>query len=249
MGESLLSGKESVRTWLIIFVILVVTSFVAASWPLITSAIGNLGGGGGTLNTGVTAVSLPFIDQPVNGFLALGLLTVIVVGVVGGVGVALAAINLLLNKQTATVKESDSYQSLLTTLEQREAERLKAMRDGRQSDPVPEHKLPRWSVVSTSLIILLFTLTAAMILSRALVSEGATTMIGNFAINTATFITVGLLLLVLFILVLWLRPQRLDAIEASDYGPIPWDTIWIIISGLLVVGLGVGLVVYFNIPG
>ncbi len=243
-----MSGKESVKNWVIVFGVLVITSFLAASWPLVTAAFSDTGSGGGTLSAEVPTVNLPIINQPVNGFLALGILAVGIIGIVGGVGVGLAAINVFLNKQANTVKESESYQAHISSLEQRENERIKAMREGRKSDPVPEHKLPRWSVVSTSLIILLFTLTAGMILSRALVQESTNVMIGNFAISTSTFIVVGLLLLMLLVLASWIRPKRLEAIEATDGGLIPWDTIWIIVSGLLVVGIGVGLVVFFNIP-
>lgn len=233
-----MSGKESIKNWVTLFFILVATSFVAAVWPLIAAAVSSAGssGGGRAFNTDVPTVSIPFIAEPVNGFLAIALLTVLVMALVGGLGVAIAAVNLLLNKQTDAVKEDASFQTNLNNLEKRAEEDLKALRASRPADPVPEHKLPRWSVVSTSLIVLLFTITAGMILSSAL--------------NISSVSVIGwLLLIALLVLAVWIRPKQLDAIEASDNGPIPWDAIWVIISGLLVVGLGVGLVVYFNIPG
>jgi hypothetical protein len=40
----------------------------------------------------------------------------------------------------------------------------------------------------------------------------------------------------------------LEGVEATDYEPIPWDFLWVVLSGVLVVGLGIGLLVYLNVP-
>lgn len=246
-----MNRKESVKNGIIILVVLIVTSVLAALWPLVIGAFSG-GSGSTSIRPEVSTVTLPgspFGMEEVNSFLAIGLLAVLVIVMVAGLGAALGGLYIFLNKQTETVKESEDYQAHLAILEQREAERVKALRAVRQADPIPTHKLPRWSVVSTSLIILLFTVTGAMIVSKALVQEGAKLTIGSFAISTSTAIVVGSVLLALIFLAFWSRPQRFEAIEATDDGPIPWDTIWIILSGLIVVGIGIGLVIYFNIPG
>lgn len=246
-----MSGKESVKNWVAVFVVLVITSLLAAAWPLLSTIFAGRGGGSGSniLRAGVPLVKLPFIENPVNGFLALFGLVFAVVILVGAVGIGLSFLYTLLTRQAETVKESKEYQTKLSALEKREAERIKSMRNGRQADPIPPHKLPRWSVVSTSLIFLLFTLALSMILSRSLVQEGARIALGSLNISTSLLIVGGLMLTVLIGLAFWIRPQRLDALDATDYGPIPWDAIWVIVTGLIVVGIGLGLVVYLNVPG
>ncbi|MCA9936484.1 MAG: hypothetical protein H6662_04890 [Ardenticatenaceae bacterium] len=247
-----MNRKESVKNWVVIFVVLIVTSILAASWPLITSAFSRGQGGSTAVRPEISTITLPFPLfglEEINSLLAVGLLAVVVIVLVAGVGGVLGAINLFLNKQTEVVKESETYQAHLSTLAQRETERMKELRADRKAGPVPAHTLPRWSVVSTSLIVLLFTVAGAMILNKAFVPDGAELTMGSFAFSTSVAIVGGFVLLALIFLAFWIRPQRLEAIEATDYGPIPWDTIWIILSGLIVVGLGVGLVIYFNIPG
>lgn len=248
-GESILNAKESAKNWIVIFIVLVVTSLLAAAWPLITTLLQPSGRRGTALQARIPDVTLPFTDITVNGFLAVLLLAVIVIGVVVGAGFGLRFLYVLLTRQVEVVKESKEYQAKASSIEKREAEQLKALRDGRAATPMPPHKLPRWSVVSTSLIILLFTWTLSMILSNSLVQAGASVQFFGLSLNLSTLIVVGLMLIALVLLALWIRPRRLDAIDNTDAGPIPWDTIWIILTGLIVVGIGLGLVVYFNIPG
>lgn len=244
-----MNAKESVKNWIAIFVILVVTSLLAAAWPLISTLFQPTGSRVNALPPRIPNVTLPFTDVTVNGFVAVLLLAAIVIGAVVGTGFVLRLLYVLLTRQVEAVKESKTYRAKAANLEKKEAEIIKALRNGRAGTPMPPHKLPRWSVVSTSLIVLLFTWTFSMILSNSLVPRGASIQIFGLSIGLATLIVVGLLLLALVILALWLRPQRLDAIDTTDAGPIPWDAIWIILTGLIVVGIGLGLVVYFNIPG
>ncbi len=244
-----MNAKESVKNWIAIFVILIVTSLVAAAWPLISTLFQPSGSRVNALPPRIPNVTLPFTDTTVNGFVAVLLLAVIVIGVVVGAGFVLRLLYVLLTQQVESLKESEEYRTKVANLEKKEATAIKALRNGRAGTPMPPHKLPRWSVVSTSLIILFFTWAFSMILSNSLVQPGTNVQLFGFKVALSTLIVVGSLLTVLIILALTFRPQRLDAIAATDVGPIPWDTIWIILTGVIVVGIGLGLVVYFNIPG
>ena len=47
---------------------------------------------------------------------------------------------------------------------------------------------------------------------------------------------------------LWLRSDRILAVDRSDTLSIPWDFIAVLLTGLLVVGLGIGVIVILNAP-
>ena len=67
-------------------------------------------------------------------------------------------------------------------------------------------------------------------------------------INISGIITGTFFLVTLFILLLRMNPRRLASIDETDSEGIPWDTIAIVMLGVLVVGLGIGLVVFLNRP-
>ncbi|MCB9423315.1 MAG: hypothetical protein H6667_26205 [Ardenticatenaceae bacterium] len=68
------------------------------------------------------------------------------------------------------------------------------------------------------------------------------------AINSAVPVVGGFALTALLILAWRIRPQQFQEIEQTDNSGIPWDFIWILISGLLVVGLGLSVTAYLNSP-
>lgn len=250
-----MSDNDSVKGWITLFAILVGTTLVAAIWPLLSGAI-SLSGGGGAPDVPVPTVMLPVEIAGVselNGLLALGILAAVVVGLVAGAGAVLGFAYVFLNRQAEAIQASDTFQAHQTALAQLEKAQVDRLREGRSTHPVPEHKMPRWSAISTSLIVLLFTVVGGMIVASAVIPAGAMWMPGGedglVIIGARTAVILALLLLATAILAWRMRPARLDAIEATNDGPVPWDSIWVIITGLLVVGLGVGVVVYLNIPG
>lgn len=68
------------------------------------------------------------------------------------------------------------------------------------------------------------------------------------AINSAVPVVGGFALTAMLFLAWRIRPQAFKTIEQSDNGPIPWDFIWVFLSGLLVVGLGLAITAYLNAP-
>lgn len=68
------------------------------------------------------------------------------------------------------------------------------------------------------------------------------------AINSAVPVVGGFALTTLLVLAWRIRPQNFKAIEQTDRSPIPWDFIWVLLSGLLVVGLGLAITAYLNAP-
>jgi hypothetical protein len=69
------------------------------------------------------------------------------------------------------------------------------------------------------------------------------------AVNSAVPVVGGMVLTALLVLAWRIHPQKLNNIDQTDNGPIPWDFIWVFLSGLIVVGLGMAFVIYLNTPG
>lgn len=249
-----MSERESLRTWGIIIAILVVSGLFTALWPALTS----LGGGARTavpVVTPATELNLPFSLPLVaaEGVLrltslqALGVIAFLVIGAVATGGIVLAFLYRFLSTQAAAAAESEAVKTAQAALDKRETERIKTMRAGRNPNPQPSHKMPRWSAISTALSIIMFVAFFGYLISDTFFPAGQVVS-GENIVNATMLVVGGLVLLTLPLLVWRIRPQRVMAAEQTDNGAIPWDFIVILISGLLVVGLGIGLMVYFNVP-
>lgn len=247
-----MSRNATWKNWLTIVVILLATGLVTAVWPLLT---GSLTSPAARVEPEVQTIdlSLPIAINGVDslsltGWQAAGILTAVVAVIVIVAGLILAFVFTLLDRQTAGVYADEKYQAGRAALDQVDVTRVQQLSQDREVAGVPEHNMPRWSVVSTSLIILIFVYFLGVLITRTFVPGGQ--MIANGRIvNPGLFITGGLTLLTLLILLWRVRPQKLEAIKATDDSPPPWDFIWVLITGLLVVGLGIGFMVYLNIPG
>lgn len=257
--------NESWRNWAIIFALIIATALVTALWPALTANLLNRDTAAGQAATRVPvevhpieleipALSLPVLGQiggetlTISPFLAVAGLTGLVVGAVLAIGVPLAFIYVLLDRQRDRVVESKEFQEKQAELEKREKERLKRISEGRTIMPRPEHRMPRWSALSTALIILLFVIFFGMVINYTFVPHGELILPGDRVINSAVPIVGGLALITLLALAWTLRPQKLEAVEASERGSIPWDFIAVLITGLIVVGIGIGVMVILNAP-
>jgi hypothetical protein len=278
LGESPLSEKQSWRNWLILIGILVVTAVLAGAWPALTNTFTSSGSTAGTpgmeipvLEIPVPSALIPTLEGMItitngvfalNGLVAVIGLTVIVILATAGMGVGLAFAYRFLDNLTNQEKGSETFQQKQTQLEKREKERILAAREGRDPTPAPEHKMPRWSRLANVLIFWLFLIFTGMIFNRTFYPTGEIilepgsgmynllTGLGQPPVFDTSWLFVGLpTLLLVPLLYWWLRPQLLEAADETDYGDIPWDTLAVIFTGLLVVGLGVAYMVYLAIPG
>lgn len=256
----------SMRNWIAIIVILVIFAVVAAIWPSLPIPTLELGGGGGSttrIPSEVEEIEVPELLLPitqgiglpdtVNAFVIIGILAGLVIVPVVVVGGGIAFIYTLLSRITASVTEDPEFKKTQAALEKREQERIKQMRAGRDAGKMPEHKMPRWSVISNTLIALMFISFFALMLGGTFYPEGLEAITNPFTQEKQLVGMGGLLALILSVValpfLLWrIRPRRLESVNGTDYGAIPWDTIIVIVTGLLVVGLGIGYIVYLNVP-
>ena len=254
-GEDPLSRSESWKTWAVIIAILLFSGFVAAIWPLITS-FGGGSSGGITFEPETIVITIPPLPIPgldggqvitLNGLVAFAIIAVLVIGVVLVVGLILGGLNVLLSKQATKVNNSEKFQERNAALQQREKEKLVQKQEGRAAAPSQQHDYSRWAVVATSLAILMFAVFMGLMVAATLFPSGQITEQDQI-INIAGIITGAFFLVTLFILLLRMNPRRLASIDETDLDGIPWDTIAIVLLGVLVVGLGIGLVVFLNRP-
>lgn len=213
-----MSKTESWKNWLVIIVVIVALGVVTAIWPSISAGLG--GGGGANVSTTrlpyeahpivleIPEVALPtgavaggqeiVFDPP---FMAVVAVTAVTVGLVLGMGLVLGLFYVLLARMTARTMASESYQEHAQALENKEKEKLKEKRAGRDPDPMrPNPTMPRWSMLANGLIIVMFVVFGGMVLVSTFYPERLIE-VGSELINPA-LILVGIpLLMTLAILI------------------------------------------------
>ena len=267
--------SESWKTWLPLLGVLIVFALVTAVWPALANAFSlpSLSFGGGsstplpyepnpihlealkaTLAASPLASAAEAIPDTISPFVGLLIVAGVIVGGVVVVGGGLSFIFKLLAGVRENTLESAAFQEHQNALDQRTNEKIKQMRAGRTTDPQPSHKMPRWSVISNTLIALMFVGFATMVFVRNFFPEG-TAVLNNALtgnqdqiVNVTTPVFLVMAVFTLLIVGLRLRPQKLDAIDETDKGRIPWDFIAVLITGLIMLGLGIGIMAYLNAP-
>ena len=153
-----------------------------------------------------------------------------------------------LDKLRDKTVDSNEYKGHVGALENKEKEHFKEIRQGREADPPPTNPgMPRWSAVSTSIIILIFVALTGLIISLTFWPQWVEIVDGSLETRGIAVISF-LCLLTLIILAFRMSPAKLEKVETSDNQGIPRDTIAIILTGLLILGLGIGFTIYINLP-
>jgi hypothetical protein len=187
-----------------------------------------------------------YSPNPVAALLVFTGLTLVPILVIAA---ALAGIFIMLDRQTNRVKQSPEFQTAAAQLNQREQAAVKAERQVKPAKPRrPDPTMPRWAVISTSLIVVLFTMFIGYMMGLLFLPHD--TMMGGSIVYPASLMMwgTGLITAVIMFLVLRGREQALVASDDAEIKPAPWAWIWVIITGLLIVGLGTGLSILFRTP-
>ena len=90
---------------------------------------------------------------------------------------------------------------------------------------------------------------AALVIGISLL-DGGTFDIFGLELSAGGFgLVVALITAVILILVMRRRdPLEIEQAE-SEYKPINWGVVWVLITGLIVVGVGTGIAIAFSTPG
>jgi hypothetical protein len=251
-----LSRSQSWKSWGAIIAILVVSGLVAAAWPFIS---GQLGGSGASVPVTSETITIPIPALPIPipflegiteivlpSWLAMAIIAMLVIGGVVVMGIVTGFLYRWLSRLTQRVVESESFQQENQVLTSRTTEKLAARRSGRKAALAQQNDYSRWSVIATSLAILLFAFFAGLLVATSLFPTGEVTVNGQ-PVNVTVLITGAFLLLTLLYLILRMSWGRLNRFEGTDRG-IPWDTIAVVLTGFLIVVVGIGLIVYLNVP-
>lgn len=135
---------------------------------------------------------------------------------------------MLSDRITTNNKKNARYQQGATALEKELAAQVKRLSQERPPT-APSAVMPRWSVISTTLVFMLLAYFGGYTLGEA-ISHGVGRPFGYV-----------LAILVLVLAVLNLRPAVLFGVEKTDNLRPPAGVGWVMLSGGLVVGLGLGL--------
>ncbi len=174
-------------------------------------------------------------------------LALLIPALVIGAGLTLAVLYIILSRLVANTTTSRDYQESTAALQKQYNDQVARMRETRPVSTAPESTWRRWSVITTALSIIMFVaflalLSASLIFPDSHIVRNASIFnVGSLLVLIATVIT-------LIALAVWLRSDKIAALNRTDSLAIPWDFIAVVITGLLVVGLGLGVVALVNAP-
>lgn len=176
-----MSNTQSWKTWVGLIVVLVAFGLLAALWPTLSATLTGAGFSGGS------SVRIPYEAHPIvleipavplpNGtevggqtiemaqWQAVVGLTAVTIALVVGAGLTLGIIYTIVSRMTVRTAESDSYKENAAALSKKENEKLKEKRAGRPAQPMRQDiSMPRWSLISTTLIAVLFVIFGSMVI-------------------------------------------------------------------------------------
>lgn len=208
---------------------------------------------------GEVLVDVPLLRElngvEVHPMVLTGILAAIFLGGLLAVGVPLGLIYIRLDKQAETVKEDPEFQAAQQRLEEREKEWRKEQEAERPSASASDEASAEgrsfaftFTTVGTAILFAIF---ISFALAETFYPEGEILLASGVLLDPVVIIMAVMLLLTTLILLAIFRPRRATTpAEASgDDQPIPWGTIWVVLTGLVFVGIGTGLVLAVRAMG
>ena len=247
-----MSKSESSKIWIAVIGILVISGLVAAIWPLLAT-LGPTGSTGIPVEIQTVTIKIPPIPAigfggfttEINSFLLLIILAVVVVGSVVVAGVIITLLIRLLSRFISKTEADESFQQKSAKLEKNQNDKLKAKQSGNEAVKEQQNDYMRWAVIATSVAILFFVAIFGLLLTGTLFPTGEI-IERDEVFNIGLIITGAFLLVTLLLLLFRMNPKKLAAVDTTDNAAIPWETIAVLLTGVIVLGLGIGLMIYFN---
>jgi hypothetical protein len=255
-------------TWAIIIGLIVVGGLASAVWPAISAQL-NIGRSGElaaarpepepiVLNVEDHLIGellvVPglgdFLMENVNGLelsqpVVIGILIAVTVGSLVLLGGPLAFIYAKLETQASAVQEDETYKLAVSALEKRQTAELKEQRQAKPAHIEANEADDRRGFAYTMafLVIIFAWVVGAVIGHAAYGGELIATRNGQLInpVSISSLIVLAITLAGFFVYFRWIRkPEEIDP-AATDYAPVAWGWVWVIVSGLLIVGVGAGL--------
>jgi hypothetical protein len=248
-GDKLLRNRQSLITWGVIMALLIGSGILTIFVPAL------LGSGSSTPlpsepSTITIMFPIPIAGQSsvtVPSWLVMLALALVVPGLVIGAGLTLGIIYIILSRLVTGAAENPEYQARAAALEKRQEDKIKAMRQTRQTSVSPESRWQRWAVFTTGAVTLMFVGFLALLFSSTLFPEGPVAR-QDTLVNLGRLFVVASMLIALVVMIFTLRSERLAGFDQAETLSIPWNFIAVLLSGLIVVGLGIGFLAWLNAP-
>ena len=256
-----MSNRESLKTWAAVAVLLIFAGLASAVVPVLLDQPESDSAATEverdpwetTIDVsqlpfiGEVLVEIPFIaenvqGQPITALQAFGIAFGVVLIGVGAVGLGITIAIMLFDRFVTRVYADEGYQAATAELQQREKTRLKEIQEGKPTAVGPEKaRRSRWSMGIYAFIFLLFVWIVGLTLGAVYLGDAEVEILGLTLSGTAVLnLVLGLATIVILYLALRRRePEELEN-PASDNNPVNWGYIWIVVSGLLIVGIGAG---------
>lgn len=258
-------NKQSLQTIFLVIAVLVVSGLATVGYPWVRDQV--TGGSTPAIETedemitiqlkdyllGEELVKNQFLTEKLDGkqvhpMTLTAILTAVVVGGLLAVGGPLAFIYARLDDQTTAVKEDSDFQKGITNLNRQESAKIKELAKSNPPAPIPNHQMPRWSVVSIASLIIFFSLLLGYIFADTF--SGETVHLGDLLVSSHLVYAGTMALLGLVVSVIFLRPRQFQVDDvAVDYTPMSWGVVWVVLSGLLFLVVGVGLMLAIRAAG
>lgn len=174
-------------------------------------------------------------------------LALIIPGLVIGAGLTLGIVYIIISRLVTKNAADPEFQENSAALAKRQDQRLKEMRQTRQTSTSPESRWQRWAVVTTGASLLMFVGFFGLLISSIIFPDGPVAR-NDTLVNLSRIFVLALLLIALIVLILTLRSDRLAAADQVQTLSIPWNFIAVLLTGLLVVGVGIGVLALINAP-
>lgn len=173
------------------------------------------------------------VDQPIPDMAIILILAAVFTGMIVGTGIALYVGATLLGKLVGSTKESADYASAASALDKVHTAYVKEMKTVRPPDPIPEHDRPLSLAFSAIVLVMM--------------------MLSFFGAAFATSFTesiniwnwgYGFALAGLVAGMFYFGRKRTSTVSADGTAAVDWGRIWVVLTGLLIVGIGMGVMFF-----
>lgn len=250
-GEGKLANRRSLLTWGFILLILVGTGILTIAWPILqdnlTGASPISAGTAETIEIGLPIPMFGLDSISLQSWQLMLILAFLVIGAVVTTGIALMIISYLASRIINNTESSEDFKSSASDLEARNQAKLKEIQESQPTGQLPETVWSRWSIIATGLAIALFAVALANLFAHSLYPGGRTLINGSIVNMSALFSLIALALSV-GVLALGLSTIEIDDVETVRLKGVPWDSIAVVLTGFLVVGLGIAAILILRVP-
>jgi hypothetical protein len=204
---------------------------------------------------GEVLVELDFIQDNIQGktitlLQAFGIAFGVVLMGIGALGLAITLGTVVYARLLDKVYADESFQEAEAELAGKDKAAMKELaQEHAPSAPADPRRQARNSAIIFGFLIVMMAGIAALTIGVSLLDGGTFDFFGLELSAGGFGFVVALSTAVVLILVM--RRQDLMEIERSDteHTPINWGAIWVLITGLIVVGVGAGIAIAFSTPG